>query len=330
MHRVVRGLVVAAVVFIGLFAVAYAASKDDPVERNLTFDEHVLPETLSRLPAWLSLKESHFPDIRPGDAKQIVWAGAPGVKTPLAVIYLHGFSAGPWEIRPVPDQVAKALGANLFFTRLTGHGRSGDAMTEATAGDWLHDTAEALAIGRRLGDRVLVIATSTGGTLAAVAATDPELARNMEGIVLISPNFGLRGGGGLLLEMPFVKIWGPGLVGRELGFDPVNKDNAAHWTTRYPTRAVFPMSALVNYARRQDYSGVRVPLLVLVSPQDRVVSPGRTRAVLSGWGGPVTLVERQMGPGDDAYAHVLAGDILSPNQTAPVVALITDWARGLK
>ena len=37
-----------------------------------------------------------------------------------------------------------------------------------------------------------------------------------------------------------------------------------------------------------------------------------------------------MGPGDDPYGHILAGDILSPNQTAPVVALITNWLRGLQ
>lgn len=330
MRRVARGLIYAALVIIGLFAIAWTVAKDDRVDRNLVYNDGLLPKTSSELPAWLSLNESHFPDIRPGDSKQILWAGQVGQKTALAVVYLHGFSAGPSEIRPVPDRVAKALGANLFFTRLTGHGRTSGAMGQATAGDWLHDTAEALAIGRRLGDRVLVIATSTGGTLAAVAASEPGLAQDMAGIVMISPNFGLQRWDALLLQMPFVQVWGPWLVGKELGFEPVNAGHAAHWTTQYPTKAVFPMAALVNYARKLDYAGVKVPVLVLVSPQDQVVSPDKTRAVLAGWGGPVTLVERQMGPRDDPYAHVLAGDILSPGQTAPVVALITDWARGLK
>lgn len=330
MRSLWRGIGRTALVIIGLFVLAWAFSADDPVERKLTFDESLLPESSGDLPAWLAQQELHFSDIRPGDAKQIVWAGQPGQETPLAVVYLHGFSAGPWEIRPVPDQIAKALGANLFFARLTGHGRTGEAMAEATAGDWLADTAETLAIGRRLGDRVLVIATSTGGTLAAVAATEPALAKDMAGIVLISPNFGLRRWEAVLLQMPFVQVWGPWLVGRELGFDPVSAANAAHWTTRYPTRAVFPMSALVNYARRLDYSGAKVPLLVLISPQDQVVSPDRTRAVLAGWGGPVQIEERAMEPGDDAYGHILAGDILSPDQTAPVVGLVLNWVRGLE
>ncbi len=330
MRRVARWLGIGLIVFFGLFAVAWVFANDDQVERNFAYDEAVVPQTSSDLPAWLAAREFQFSDIRPGDAKQIIWAGVPGKKTPLAIVYLHGFSGGPWEIRPVPDQVAKALGANLFFTRLTGHGRSGAAMAEATAGDWLADTAEALVIGRRLGDRVVVIATSTGGTLAAVAASEPALARDMAGIVLISPNFGLRRGDALLLDMPFVQVWGPWLVGDELGFEPVNAGHAAHWTTRYPTKAVFAMSALVNYAHKLDYSTVNVPLLVLISPQDQVVSPARTRAFVAGWGGPVQMEERQMGPGDDPYAHILAGDILSPDQTAPVATLIATWLRGLR
>ena len=64
------------------------------------------------------------------------------------------------------------------------------------------DTAEALAIGRRIGDRVLVIATSTGGTLAALAATDPELSERLAGVVLISPNFGVQNPKAGLLTLP--------------------------------------------------------------------------------------------------------------------------------
>jgi hypothetical protein len=43
------------------------------------------------------------------------------------------------------------LGANLYFARLKGHGRSGDAMLEGSVQAWVDDFAEAVAIGRRLG-----------------------------------------------------------------------------------------------------------------------------------------------------------------------------------
>ena len=43
-------------------------------------------------------------------------------------------------------------------------------MAEATASGWMQDMAEGLAAARAVGDKVMVISTSTGGTLAAAAA----------------------------------------------------------------------------------------------------------------------------------------------------------------
>ncbi|GIV58500.1 MAG: hypothetical protein KatS3mg042_1413 [Rhodothermaceae bacterium] len=112
----------------------------------------VLPGDLD---AYLAAAEARFDDLRPGVEKAIVWADpATRSRTPLAVVYLHGFSATREETRPLCDTLAARLGANLFYTRLTGHGRTGEALAAATASDWLRDALEALAIGQRLGERV--------------------------------------------------------------------------------------------------------------------------------------------------------------------------------
>jgi len=77
--------------------------------------------------------ESGFDDITPGVEKRVIWQdGFKEQRTPVSILYVHGFSATSEEIRPVPDRLADALGANLVYTRLTGHGRGGDAMAEAT------------------------------------------------------------------------------------------------------------------------------------------------------------------------------------------------------
>jgi len=136
---------------------------------------------LAELDGWLAAREAAVPDLRPDAARRIVWADAAGARTDWAVVYLHGFSASGEEIRPVPDAVAAALGANLFFARLSGHGRDGAAMAEASVADWMADTAEALAIGRALGERVLVIGTSTGAALATAAAHDAEMSEGLAG-----------------------------------------------------------------------------------------------------------------------------------------------------
>jgi alpha-beta hydrolase superfamily lysophospholipase len=46
--------------------------------------------------------------------------------------------------------VAEALGANLVFNRLPGHGRTPQAMGEATATEWIDDTDLMLDIARPL------------------------------------------------------------------------------------------------------------------------------------------------------------------------------------
>ena len=309
-----------------VLAAIWAFAPDEPFDREIAFQDSALPDDLD---IWLQMSEQQYSDIIPGAAKRIQWAGVKGAKTPLSVIYLHGFSASAEEIRPVPDEVAKALGANLFYTRLAGHGRGSAAMGTAVSGDWLEDMAEAMAIGRRLGDRVLVISTSTGATLAAMAAADPDLSRNLAGVVLISPNFGLYSTGARVLDLPLARWWAPLLVGPIRSFTPLNDAQGKYWTTSYPTTALFPMAALVRAAKATDYSTAKAPALILYSPQDQVIDPTAIPPFAARWGGPVQLEPRQMQAGDDPLSHVIAGDVMSPGQTEPVIDLIVQWARGL-
>ena len=107
--------------------------------------------------AYLAMREGQFDDIINGVEKQVIWAGEANVKTPLSIIYLHGFTASSKEIRPVPDRVAAALGANLYFTRFTGHGRQPSAMADATVARWMDDVGEAIKIGKQIGETVIIM-----------------------------------------------------------------------------------------------------------------------------------------------------------------------------
>lgn len=298
----------------------------EPVDRVIAFDATSIGADID---AYLATKEAAFVDITENTQKRVIWSGEAGVKTPLSIVYIHGFSATSEEIRPVPDMVAKALGANLFFTRLAGHGRGEAAMSEPLAGDWIEDMAEAMAIGRRIGDRVVVISTSTGATLAAIAATDPALSADMAGVVLISPNFGLRSASARILDLPFARWWGPKVAGETRSVATSNPMQARYWTTRYATSALFPMAALIREAKAQDYSAAKMPVLFIYAEADQVIDPAAIPAIRDAWAGPVTEDRRVMGPGDDPSSHVIAGDLLSPGQTAEVAAEITAWAQGL-
>lgn len=274
--------------------------------------------------AYLAASESAFPDIRPGLAKQVIWADpAEKPRTALAIVYIHGFSASKGEVRPLPDLVAKALGANLFYTRLTGHGRSGDAMTEASVTDWRADMRETLDIAGLLGERTLIIATSTGATLATWALSQPEWVNRVAAAVLLAPNFRIRGRGAFLLTAPLARLSARLTLGRRRSFVPINALHAAYWTTDYPVRALLPMASLVAHARTLPFEAISTAALFIQSPGDQVVDARQTSAVAARWGGPAVVLD----PGDidDPYGHVVAGDALSPKTTGHLAEIIVDW-----
>ncbi|EPX80008.1 alpha/beta hydrolase [Litoreibacter arenae] len=318
------GRILLALVILGV--VIWLFVPREPVDTEISFDPSVIGDDID---AYLAREEAQFDDITEGVEKRVIWADEVAEQTPLSIVYIHGFSATSEEIRPVPDKLADQLGANLFYTRLTGHGRGGLAMAEPVAGDWLEDTAEALAIGRRIGQEVIVIATSTGGTAAAIAATDPALMERVKSIAMVSPNFRVRSPAAVILDWPLARSWAAMVAGAERSFAPINDAHGKYWTTLYPTSALIPMAALVRHAREADYSQVTTPALFIFSDEDGVVSAETTRAVSTKWGGPVQLAPRELGEGDDPFNHVIAGDILSPGQTDATVALLRSWVDGL-
>ena len=268
--------------------------------------------------AWLAAREATVPRLRTGEAKSVLWADSTSrAGTALAVVYLHGFSADRHEVEPLVSDLARDLGANAYFARLAGHAQDGEAMADATVEDWLADAAEALAVGARIGERVVLVGTSTGATLALWAATRPEAADRLAALVLISPNLGLRDRSSRLLLWPWGGLLARVLVGAERCFEPENEAQTLHWTACYPTRALLPMMALVDHARSLDLSQVRVPTLVVYSPRDAVVDPEETERVLAGLGGGGPTLFRVDDSGDPAH-HVIAGDIMSLGSTDAV------------
>lgn len=281
---------------------------------------------LETLEAELAASEAQVEGLREGCQKQVVWANGVA-KTRLVLVYVHGFSATPAEVRPLPDMVAKALGANLYFTRLVGHGQDGAAMGRATLAEWEADVAEAFEVAAALGDEVILMGCSTGCTLLTTALARGAKAK---GIVHLSPNYGLRNKAAhLLLQMPGVRRWGPFLVGRERSFDVISEAHEHYWTTRYDTAAVFTMADAVRTAMGAAIERIKVPAYFAYAETDQVVDPKKTAKVMGRWGGPVTQDILVQGPEDDADGHVMAGDVFSPNQTAPLAERISAWARGL-
>ncbi|WP_299354533.1 alpha/beta fold hydrolase [uncultured Shimia sp.] len=300
-----------------------------PYERISVVPSHDPAAIGADVEAYLAAQEAEISDITPGTEKRVIWYDEPGTKTPLSIVYVHGFSATSEEIRPVPDMVARELGANLHYTRLAGHGRPGGALAKARAQEWMTDMAEALEIGRRIGDEVIVISTSTGATLAAEAALQPAMMERVKGLVMISPNFRINDPTAGVLTMPAARYWVPVAAGKTRSWEGQNEGHNTYWTTTYPTEALFQMAALVQHSVAQDYGAATHPVLFWFSDADGVVDHAATREIAGQWGGPVTLEARTLGEGDDPYNHVIAGDILSPGQTQITTVNIINWINNL-
>lgn len=284
-----------------------------------------VPDTPDQLEAFL--ERERVAGVIPGTEARIVWHAPSRDRTTYAVVYLHGFSASRQELAPLPEQVAQALEANLFEARLAGHGiEDGRALAQATAETWLRDVREAIAIGHRLGDALVVLASSTGATLMTLVAVEDQ--PDVFAYVFLSPNFGPRDPSARLLLLPWAERWVPLLVGAERSWVPVNEPHGRYWTTRYPMKALFPMMATVSAAANADVSGLRAPVLVLFSPDDPVVDPAATQAMLDRMtGSPLKRIIPVDGPGD---THVLAGDILSPARTSTLADTIVGFVRALE
>jgi len=307
---------------IGLILILFAFAR---VAEDETIRPVHLPDDLER---YLQDAEARYPDIIPNTEKTIIWAyPATKSKTQIAIVYLHGFSASRQETVPLCDNFARQVGANLFYTRLTGHGRGSAAMGEGTVNDWLNDTVEAFEIGRRLGERVLLVGTSTGGTLAAwfMATYRPT---DLLGCVLISPNFLPAHPAARVLLFP----WTTGIIRKLAGdtwkWEPANPQHGLYWTTTHPISAVFTMMRLVRLVRKANMAAVTTPTLLFYSPQDRVVNAQASQKVFARLASPIKR-KIAITNAQDPAQHVLAGDILSPQATGPILQEMLTFVNAL-
>jgi esterase/lipase len=280
-----------------------------------------LPQDLDE---YLRAEEKAIADITPGAEKIISWAGRRGRKTPVSIIYLHGFTATRQEIAPVYEMVGKELGANVFYTRLAGHGVPGDALGKVSLDAWTKDAWEAYEIGNRIGERVVVAATSTGAPLALwlAAQETPQIAALVLASANMKPAASLSG---ILLSPRPLRDIVLALMGPYQSVTSMNESDARYWTKRYPSKSLFTMMAAVTLGRRVPVEKIGVPSLWLYAEKDDVVSLPELKKFYQRMGSATKRLVDVPG----ATGHVLAGDILSPQTTGMVVQTVVSFLRGL-
>ena len=250
-------------------------------------------------------------------------------QTEFAIVYFHGFSATRQETAPLSDSLAARLGANLFYTRLVGHGRSDDHMGDASINNWLNDAVEALTIGRKLGEKIIIIGMSTGATLATWLA-GYDRSKYIYCYVFLSPNFGPNDAKAEVLTWPWATYFARPILGETRTWTARNELQERYWHTSYPTTALFPMMGLVHLAFETDLSQMDTPFLFLFSKEDTVVNPELTEQVYKKIGSSYKQKHYMDASGDGDSHHLFAGNIVAPQNNEKVLEIMMTFLNGFR
>ena len=206
--------------------------------------------------------------MKPDNEARILWINdSTKQKTEYAVVYLHGFSASQEEGDPVHTDFAKKFGCNLFLSRLEDHGiDTTEPLLNYTADRSWNSAKEAYAIGKQLGNKVILMGTSTGGTLALkLAAEYPEVA----GLILLSPNIAINDPNAWLLN----NHWGLQIAnlvkGKYNRASDTTEIYAKYWDYKYRMEATVQLEELLETTMKESvFEKVKQPTLVLYYYKD--------------------------------------------------------------
>ncbi len=279
----------AALILVIAFSVTYMHGPT-PAEPKLDPTPISNSIAIDSLDGWIAHKEASFKTLKPNNEARIEWFNDSISITEYAIVYLHGFSASGEEGNPVHRAFAERYGCNLYLPRLYGHGLdTTEPLINLTPENYLQSAKEAIAVGKQIGKKVILMCTSTGGTLGIyLAAHDPEI----EALICYSPNIDIFDQNSHFLTRP----WGLQLVRLLAGSNYREYDASAefkkYWQTKYRIEALVALRSLIDHTMTNEtFALVKQPIFVGAyykseANQDSVVSVEAMRHMMPLLGTP--------------------------------------------
>jgi len=209
--------------------------------------------------------------LKPDNEARIVWFDSNKNKTEYAIVYLHGFSASQAEGEPVHINIAKEFGCNLYLSRLAGHGIDTiQPMVNLTADALWESAKQALEIGKQLGNKVILMSTSTGGTLSLKLAA--EYPNDVYALIMMSPNISIFDSRSFLLN----NHWGLQLARTLTGSNDVTASDSSavykkYWYWQYPLESTTQLQEFLETSMtKSTFEKVKQPALLLYYYKDEV------------------------------------------------------------
>jgi esterase/lipase len=281
-------------------------------------DLPTLPSSAAELEKYIHDQDAAH-KLKPDNEARIMWLNdSLKLKTEYAVVYLHGFSASQEEGDPIHYQFARKFGCNLFLSRLPEHGiDTTEPLMTLTADKLWNGAKQAYQVGKQLGNKVILMGTSTGGTLALkLAAEYPDIA----GIILLSPNIAINDGAAWVLN----NHWGLQVARMVKGKYNVAEDTSAsyrqYWTWKYRMEATVELEELLETSMKASvFEKIKQPLLLLYyykdeEHQDPVVKVSAMKRMFRQLGTPDSLKREIAIP--NAGEHVIGSYIKSKDLAA--------------
>lgn len=302
-------------VFLGCVAVVAAVYLAGPrLEREEV--DRVLPVVACEdVEGYVREREAALP-VKPGNESVVVWADSAGRRTEWVLLYLHGFSASRYEGYPVTRDFVERFGVNAYLPRLAEHGLEvAEPLLEMTPKRLYDSAKEALVVAHRLGEKVVVMGTSTGGTLALMLAADfPEL---VDALVLYSPNVRIRNPFAPLLSGPWGVQISRAAHGGKYAVDeePAGSETCKYWYCRYRVEAQVYLQQLLDMRMKaEEFAKVRQPLFLGYyykdeEHQDPTVSVEAALEMFGELGTPEGKKRKAAFP--EAGAHVIGCELTS-------------------
>lgn len=261
-----------------------------------------------------SFEEGAVANLIPGTEKKVVFPGSSAAQdNALGLIYFHGFMATRKELSPVIETVSEDLALPVFYSRVAHHGIEGDQFEQLVMADFMASIGEAEVVAKRLAKTVAVVGMSTGAAQALAMAQD---APNVKALILIAPNLGLTNWSWPLLQGPLGAVMARVFVGKEYSWQPLNPDHGKYWKTRVDANSLRAMAEFVQVVKQNLKGNAALDVLVVQNPNDTVVDNAVAKKTIQSLGfHSLEFVELP------AKNHVLAGDIVSPENTARLIEI---------
>lgn len=203
-----------------------------------------VPQIAEELEKYVANQESKH-KLKPDNEARIVWADSSKKKTEYAIVYVHGFSASQEEGDPVHENFAKKFGCNLYLTRMADHGiDTVDQMINFTPDRWWASSKEALAIGKVIGEKVIIMSTSTGGTMGLILAA--QYPQDVYALMNMSPNIALSNPKAWLANNPWGLQIARLVIGGKSTTSKPDSLTDKYWYRSYRLEAVSQLEELLE------------------------------------------------------------------------------------